>query len=65
MKNHLCLLREGSMSEKKYIVKVKNTKTNETRVRNIRLKRDAYLKFLEDLNKEKRGFMITAIYEDD
>lgn len=53
------------MNDKIYIVKVKNTKTNETRVRNIRLQRDAYLKFLEDLNKEKKGFMITAIYEDD
>lgn len=63
MKNHLCLLKEGSMSEKKYIVKVKNTKTNETRVRNIRLERDAYLKLLNDLNKEKRGFMLTEIIE--
>jgi hypothetical protein len=53
------------MNEKNYIVKVKNTKTNETRVRNIRLERDAYLKLLDDLNKEKRGFMLTAIYEDD
>ena len=53
------------MNEKKYIVKVKNTKTNETRVRNIRLQREAYLKLLDDLNKDKRGFMITAIYEDD
>jgi len=53
------------MSEKKYIVKVKNTKTKETRVRNIKLQRDAYLKLLNDLNKEKRGFMLTAIYEDD
>ena len=53
------------MTEKKYIVKIKNTKTNETRVRNIRLERDAYLKLLSDLNKEKKGFMITAIYEDD
>jgi hypothetical protein len=65
MKNHLCLLKEGSMNEKKHIVKVKNTKTNETRVRNIRLQREAYLKLLDDLNKEKKGFMITAIYEDD
>jgi hypothetical protein len=51
------------MSEKKYIVKVKNTKTNETRVRNIRLQRDAYMKLLNDLNKEKRGFMLTEIIE--
>ena len=65
MKNHLCLLKEGSMSEKKYIVKVKNTKTNETRVRNIRLERDAYLKLLNDLNRDKRGFMLTEIIEDD
>jgi len=53
------------MSEKKYIVKVKNTKTNETRVRNIRLQLDAYLKLLNDLNKEKRGFMLTEIIEVD
>jgi hypothetical protein len=53
------------MNEKKYIVKVKNTKTNETRVRNIRLQREAYLKLLNDLNKVKGGFMLTAIYEDD
>ena len=53
------------MSEKKYIVKVKNTKTNETRVRNIRLQREAYLKLLHDLNKEKRGFMLTEIIEVD
>jgi hypothetical protein len=51
------------MSEKKYIVKVKNTKTNETRVRNVKLQREAYLKLLEDLNKEKRGFMLTEIIE--
>ena len=51
------------MSEKKYIVKVKNTKTNETRVRNIRLQPDAYMKLLEALNKEKRGFMLTEIIE--
>ena len=51
------------MSEKNYIVKVKNTKTNETRVRNIRLQRDAYMKLLNDLNKEKRGFMLTEIIE--
>ncbi|MEY3824533.1 MAG: hypothetical protein RLZZ13_455 [Pseudomonadota bacterium] len=63
MKNHLCLLREGLMSEKKYIVKVKNTKTNETRVRNIRLEREAYLKLLNDLNKVKGGFMLTEIIE--
>lgn len=53
------------MSEKKYIVKVKNTKTNETRVRNIRLQREAYLKLLNDLNKDKRGFMLTEIIEVD
>jgi hypothetical protein len=53
------------MSEKNYIVKVKNTKTNETRVRNIRLQRDAYMKLLNDLNKEKRGFMLTEIIEVD
>jgi hypothetical protein len=51
------------MSEKKYIVKVKNTKTNETRVRNIRLEREAYLKLLNDLNKVKGGFMLTEIIE--
>jgi hypothetical protein len=59
------MLKLLTMNEKKYIVKVKNTKTNETRVRNIRLQREAYLKMLQDLNKEKRGFMLTAIYEDD
>jgi len=53
------------MNEKKYIVKVKNTNTNETRVRNIRLQRDAYMKLLNDLNKEKRGFMLTEIIEVD
>jgi hypothetical protein len=53
------------MNEKKYIVKVKNTNTNETRVRNVKLHLEAYLKLLNDLNKEKKGFMITAIYEDD
>jgi hypothetical protein len=51
------------MSEKKYIVKVKNTKTNETRVRNVKLQREAYLKLLNDLNKDKRGFMLTEIIE--
>ncbi len=53
------------MSEKKYIVKVKNTNTKEIRVRNIRLQRDAYLKFLEDLNKEKNGFQLIEIVEVD
>ena len=51
------------MSEKKYIVKVKNTKTNETRVRNIRLQRDAYMKMLQELNKEKNGFQLIEIVE--
>jgi hypothetical protein len=53
------------MSEKNYIVKVKNTNTKEIRVRNIRLQREAYLKLLEDLNKDKRGFMLTEIIEVD
>jgi hypothetical protein len=53
------------MSEKKYIVKVKNTKTNETRVRNIRLQRDAYMKMLQELNKEKNGFQLIEIVEVD
>jgi hypothetical protein len=52
-----------SMSEKNYIVKVKNTKTNETRVRNIRLQRDAYMKMLQELNKEKNGFQLIEIIE--
>jgi hypothetical protein len=51
------------MNDKMYIVKVKNTKTNETRVRNVKLQREAYLKLLNDLNKEKRGFMLTEIIE--
>jgi hypothetical protein len=51
------------MSEKKYLVKVKNTKTNETRVRNVKLQREAYLKLLNDLNKDKGGFMLTEIIE--
>lgn len=51
------------MNEKKYIVKVKNTKTNETRVRNIRLQRDAYMKMLQELNKEKNGFQLIEIIE--
>jgi len=51
------------MNEKKYIVKVKNTKTKETRVRNIKLQREAYLKLLDDLNKDKQGFILTEIIE--
>jgi hypothetical protein len=51
------------MNEKKYIVKVKNTKTNETRVRKIRLQRDAYMKMLQELNKEKNGFQLIEIIE--
>jgi hypothetical protein len=53
------------MSEKKYIVKVKNIKTNETRVRNIKLHLEAYLKMLKDLKKDKGGFMLTEIIEVD
>jgi hypothetical protein len=53
------------MSEKNYIVKVKNTNTKEIRVRNIRLQRDAYMKLLNDLNKVKKGFMLTEIIEVD
>jgi hypothetical protein len=51
------------MNDKMYIVKVKNTKTNETRVRNVRLEREAYLKLLQDLKKDKGGFMLTEIIE--
>jgi hypothetical protein len=51
------------MSEKKYIVKVKNTNTKEIRVRNIRLQRDAYMKMLQELNKEKNGFQLIEIVE--
>jgi hypothetical protein len=51
------------MNEKQYIVKIKNTKTKETRVRNVRLESEAYLKLLNDLNKDKRGFMLTEIIE--
>jgi len=53
------------MSEKKYIVKVKNTNTKEIRVRNIRLQRDAYMKMLQELNKEKNGFQLIEIVEVD
>jgi hypothetical protein len=51
------------MNDKQYIVKIKKVKTNETRVRNIRLQREAYLKLLDDLNKDKQGFMLTEIIE--
>jgi len=57
------MLKLLTMNDKMYIVKVKNTKTNETRVRNVKLQREAYLKLLNDLNKEKRGFMLTEIIE--
>ncbi len=51
------------MNEKTYIVKVKNTNTKQTKVRNIRLQREAYLKLLDDLNKDKGGFQLTEIIE--
>ena len=57
------MLKLLTMNNKIYIVKVKNTKTNETRVRNVRLEREAYLKMLQDLKKDKRGFMLTEIIE--
>jgi hypothetical protein len=53
------------MIPKLYLVKVKNIKTKETRVRNVKLHLDAYLKLLNDLNKEKKGFMLTEIIEVD
>jgi hypothetical protein len=53
------------MSDKMYIVKVKNTNTKEIRVRNIRLQRDAYMKMLQELNKEKNGFQLIEIVEVD
>lgn len=53
------------MIPKLYLVKVKNIKTKETRVRNVRLELEAYLKLLKDLNKDKRGFMLTEIIEVD
>ena len=51
------------MSEKKYIVKVKNTNTKEIRVRNVKLQREAYLKMLQDLNKDKGGYQVIEIIE--
>jgi hypothetical protein len=57
------MLKFLTMNNKIYIVKVKNTKTNETRVRNVRLEREAYLKMLQDLKKDKGGFMLTEIIE--
>ena len=51
------------MNEKNYILKIKNTNTKQTKVRNIRLQREAYLKLLDDLNKDKGGFQLTEIIE--
>jgi hypothetical protein len=51
------------MIEKNYIVKIRNTKTNETRVRNVRLEREQYIKMLKDLNKDKGGYQVTEIIE--
>jgi hypothetical protein len=51
------------MIPKLYLVKVKNTKTKETRVRNVKLQRDAYMKMLQELNKEKNGFQLIEIVE--
>jgi len=51
------------MNGKIYIVKVKNTKTKETRVRNVRLEREQYIKMLKELNKDKGGYQVTEIIE--
>jgi hypothetical protein len=51
------------MNDKTYIVKVKNIQTKEIRVRNVRLEREAYLKLLNDLNKDKGGYQLTEIIE--
>jgi hypothetical protein len=51
------------MNNKIYIVKVKNTKTKEFRVRNVRLEREQYIKMLKDLNKDKGGYQVTEIIE--
>ncbi len=51
------------MNDKQYIVKIKKVKTNETRVRNVKLQPEAYLKLLNDLNKDKQGFILTEIIE--
>lgn len=52
------------MKEKNYIVKVKNTKTKETRVRDIKLNKEQYLIMLNELNKiNLNGFQLTELIE--
>ena len=57
------MLKLLTMNNKIYIVKVKNTKTKEFRVRNVRLEREQYIKMLKDLNKDKGGYQVTEIIE--
>jgi hypothetical protein len=57
------MLKLLTMNDKIYIVKVKNTKTKEFRVRNVRLEREQYIKMLKELNKDKGGYQVTEIIE--
>jgi hypothetical protein len=54
------------MKENRYIVKVKNVQTKETRTRNVKLNKEQYLKMLKELNRiDLKGFQLVSIIEFD
>ena len=54
------------MKTNNYILKIKNTKTKETRVRDVKLNKEQYLKMLKELNRiDLKGFQLVSIIEFD
>ena len=52
------------MNENNYLMKIKNTKTKETRVRNVKLNKEQYIKLLKELNKiNASGFQLLELVE--
>lgn len=52
------------MKTNNYILKIKNTKTKETRVRDVKLNKEQYLKMLNEVNKiDLKGFQIIELIE--